>query len=138
MIESCYALYTDGACWGNPGETAAGMVILDEKDNEIYKCAVYLGHGTNNTAEYSAISEGLQAALGMGIDKLSVYSDSQLVIRQLNGEYKIKSESLKPFRNKVLTLASKFSSLEFIFLKREYTKEPHNLAERLLKNRKEV
>lgn len=130
-----FRLYTDGACWGNPGEAAAGVAILDSKDKKIYSAAVYLGEATNNIAEYSAILEGLRAALRINISSIYVYSDSELIIKQLNGEYKIKSEPLKILNEKITILSEKFDSITFNHIKREYTDIAHNLAEQMLKSR---
>ncbi|MBN2406296.1 MAG: ribonuclease HI family protein [Elusimicrobia bacterium] len=128
-------LYTDGACWGNPGPASAGAVIYDDAGREIYKGAVYIGEATNNIAEYTAILEGLRAASRLGITSLKVYSDSELVIRQLNNQYKVKSEQLGSIKKEIAVVAGKFSFLEYRHLEREKTDVPHKLAENILKNR---
>ncbi|MFC2091489.1 ribonuclease HI family protein [Elusimicrobiota bacterium] len=138
MIEndSTYKLYADGGCLGNPGLSAAGILILDKDDNEIFKSAVFLGQGTNNSAEYSAILEGLAAAARLKIKNIDVFSDSELVIRQLNNEYKMRSEFLKYFKDEILKLSTAFSNITFNHLKREYTDQPHRLAESMLNSRR--
>ncbi len=128
-----FKLYTDGGCLGNPGKSAAGMVIYDGEDNEIFKGAVYLGHGTNNTAEYSAILEGLMIADNLKIHRIAVYTDSELVVRQLNNEYKVKSANLRFFKDKIVKLARNFERISFKHMKREHTDQPHKLAESLLR-----
>lgn len=133
MNKSCFKLYADGSCRGNPGPSAAGMVIWDISDNEVFKGAVYLGDGTNNTAEYSAILEGLTVANNLKINEIDVYSDSELIVRQLNGEYKIKSDNLKQYKDRITKLIRNFEKVSFNHLKREHTGQPHKLAECLLK-----
>jgi ribonuclease HI len=133
--EPDYKLYTDGACWGNPGISSAGMVIYDSENNEIFKGAVYLGQGTNNTAEYSAILEGLLVAKRLDIKNLKVFSDSELIIKQLNGEYKVKAENLKIYKDRITDIRRSFNSVSFKHLRREFTDQPHKMAESILKNR---
>ncbi len=128
-----YKLIADGACLGNPGESSAGFVISDSDSNEVFRGSVVLGKGTNNTAEYSAIIEGLKAALRIGVNKITVYSDSELVIKQLTGEYSVKSGVLEQLKDRVLRESSKFKSAEFIHLGREKTSAAHNMAEGILK-----
>jgi ribonuclease HI len=127
-----YSIYTDGGCRGNPGPAAAGIVIFDSSKKEIYKSAIYLGQATNNIAEYTAVLEGMQAALRLEIKDIEIYTDSQLVIRQLNGLYKVKSLPLKEIFIKIKELETKFHSVEYVHLKREHTEIPHNLAEEML------
>ena len=129
-----YKLFTDGACWGNPGKAACGMVIQDKKGKEIFKGAVYLGESTNNITEYSALLEGLKIAHNLRLLKLKVYSDSELVIKQLNGKYKVKSLNLKELKDNILKTAEKFTSCDFNYTSRKNTEIPHNMAERMLKN----
>jgi ribonuclease HI len=132
MREMPYKIFTDGGCLGNPGPASAGVVILSADDKEIYKAALYIGRATNNIAEYTAVKEGIEAALRLELKNIEVYSDSQLVIRQLNGDYKVKSLPLKEIFIKIKALETKFSKLKYVHLKREYTKVPHDLAEKML------
>ncbi len=126
-------LIADGACFGNPGESSAGFVISNSDSQEVFRGSVLLGTGTNNTAEYHAIIEGLKAAARLGIKKIKVYSDSELIIKQLKGEYSVKSGTLEQLKNKALRESSKFKSTEFFHLGREKTSAAHNMAEGLLK-----
>ncbi|MFH1415783.1 MAG: ribonuclease HI family protein [Elusimicrobiota bacterium] len=131
-----YKLYTDGGCLGNPGQSAAGVVILDSADNEIFKGSVYLGEGTNNTAEYAAVFEGIKIAGNLNIKRLDVFSDSELIIKQLNGQYKVKSVSLKEYKDRIEVLKENFKEIKFRHIRRSHTEEPHNLAEAMLQKRK--
>ncbi len=83
-------IYTDGASRGNPGEAGIGIVIKNEKGETIRSIARYLGTATNNFAEYTALLEGLKAACALGVKEASVYLDSELVVRQVKGIYRVR------------------------------------------------
>jgi len=128
-------LYTDGASWGNPGESAAGMVILDADENEVYRGSTYIGQATNNIAEYTAVLEGVRIACNLGIKKLKIVSDSQLIVNQLTGRYKINSSELRAINEKILKIAEKFDQVEFVYSSRENNEAAHNEAENMLKSK---
>jgi ribonuclease HI len=134
-MTSEYSLYTDGACWGNPGKAAAGILIRDCEGSEVFKGSVYIRESTNNIAEYRAVLEGMSVAKEMGIARLKVYSDSQLLVRQLKGEYKVKSQNLAHLKEEALALSGEFEQVNFIHIPRGTVEEPHRLAEGLLKNK---
>ena len=90
-------LHTDGGARGNPGPSGAGVVLSDEKKNVIKELGSYLGVCTNNEAEYRALILGLDAAQGAGASKLDVYMDSELIVKQLNGEYKVKKHNMQKY-----------------------------------------
>ncbi len=88
-------IFTDGCSLGNPGPMGIGIVMY--KDNiRIEELGEYIGEGTNNIAEYTAVIKALETARSMGENEVHIKSDSQLVIRQLNNEYKVKDLKLKP------------------------------------------
>ncbi len=89
-------LYFDGGARGNPGPAAAGVVLHDESGEAILEAGYLLGTMTNNQAEYSAMLIGLQAANQCGAKQLTIFSDSELLVKQLQGEYRVKSEGLRP------------------------------------------
>jgi ribonuclease HI len=98
--------YTDGASRGNPGESGIGVVLKDERGNVLGSHFDYIGQATNNIAEYTALATCLKLVQKIGCNQLVVYSDSELMVRQLNGQYKVKDEGLKKqFQNikKILT-----------------------------------
>ena len=101
--EQCL-LYTDGASRGNPGEAGAGFVVFDGKKNEILTGSTYLGKCTNNVAEYQALISGLESTAGLGCRKLQIFMDSELIVRQVQGTYKVKNAKLKPLFNRVCKL----------------------------------
>ena len=93
-------IFTDGASFGNPGPMGIGVVIY--KDNlRIEELSEYIGEGTNNVAEYTAVIRALETAHHIGDMKVHIKSDSELVIRQLNGDYKVKDLKLKPLKRKI-------------------------------------
>src|SRR4051812_24709406 len=90
-----YVIYTDGGSRGNPGPAAFAYTIEHAGDDPV-EVKTYLGRTTNNIAEYSGLVKALEHALELGARKLLVHSDSELMIKQLNGEYKVKNEGLRP------------------------------------------
>lgn len=89
-------LYTDGASRGNPGEAGAGMVLLNEDRQQLASRAIYLGQCTNNVAEYRALLAGLELAIQHDCDRLTIFLDSELIVRQISGQYKVKNAHLQP------------------------------------------
>ena len=89
-------VYTDGACRGNPGRSAIGIVFLDSKQNLIAEYKECIGNQTNNEAEYAAIIKALELATAYCRRHLSVFSDSELVINHINGRYALKADNLRP------------------------------------------
>lgn len=110
-------LYTDGGARGNPGEAAYAFLIYG-KGRKVCQGARKLGTATNNTAEYTAVLEGLRKALEFG-DKVEVFSDSELVVKQLNGEYKTKKPHLKELHYKIREAESKFKEVSYAHRPRE-------------------
>ncbi len=97
MAESIIA-HIDGGSRGNPGPAAAAFVLTDPRGRKLQARAFFLGEATNNVAEYTAIHKALEAARSLGAGQITVYSDSELLVRQINGQYKVKSDQYKtPF-----------------------------------------
>lgn len=120
-------IYTDGASRNNPGEAGAGVVIMrgGVKAEEI---AVYLGVTTNNIAEYRAAIIGLERAAALGARSIRLLSDSELLVRQINGLYKVKKTGLRPLHKRVKELIAKIGSVEVKYIPREQNKEADSLA----------
>ena len=95
MTDPAFNLYTDGACRGNPGYGGAGAVLVDENGNVVESVKKFLGLCTNNVAEYKALILGLEEALNRHCSKVHIFLDSELLVRQINGVYKVKDETLK-------------------------------------------
>ena len=87
-------MYTDGGARNNPGIAGIGIIIENKDGNVIKEISQYIGEQTNNVAEYKALSRGLEIALDLGIKKIVCYSDSELVVKQVKGEYKVKNERM--------------------------------------------
>ena len=131
-------VYTDGGARGNPGPAACGVVIKNENEEIIFEASKYLGTATNNQAEYEALILALQKAREMFEKEnskdgnIESYLDSELIVKQLNGEYRIKNEGLKPLYEKVSSLKKHFNSIKFIHIPREKNKLADKLVNREL------
>ncbi len=136
MEKHNYCLYSDGACRGNPGEGGAGAVITDAAGNVIWEGKEYLGHCTNNIAEYKALILGLRGALAEGYKKLDVYMDSELLAKQINGSYRVKNENLKVLMQDVRSLLSSFDSIQVKHVLRCHNAQADRLANLAIDNHK--
>ncbi len=114
-----FILYTDGGARNNPGPAGAGFVIQDEKGKTIAMGKKYLGERTNNEAEYEALILGLKKALELGIKEIQVLMDSELVVCQMNRDYKVKDLELSKLFLKVWNLASQFKKISYQHIPRE-------------------
>lgn len=112
-------IYTDGACRGNPGPSGIGVVIRDAEHEILETRAEYIGVVTNNVAEYTALAGGLQTALSRGITEVSLRLDSQLVVRQVLGEYRVKDADLVTLHAWVMDLLGHFDRWEIAHVRRE-------------------
>ncbi len=131
-------VYTDGGSRGNPGPGAAGFVISDKSGNKLAAKGLFLGKVTNNVAEYTAVIEALKCSVNAGARIVTVYSDSELVVKQINGQYRVKSPQLKPFFSQVQELLSRFSSWKFVHVLREKNAEADRLVNMALDIREDV
>jgi ribonuclease HI len=123
-----WLLMVDGAARGNPGDAGCGAVILDRNGNVVKELSRYLGHATNNVAEYEGLLMGLEALLRLGKKRIRVQSDSQLLVRQLNGEYRVKDEKLKALFQKAMSLLRQFDAYRILHVPRELNKLADRLA----------
>jgi len=122
-------IHIDGGSRGNPGPAGAGIVIRSRSDNAIlYKGGVFLGRATNNVAEYSGLLAGLRAAERLDVSNVDVFSDSELLVRQLNGQYRVKNPGLKPLYRQALELSDGFESCTFTHIRREQNISADKLA----------
>ena len=111
-------IYTDGACSDNLGPAAAAWLVLDG-ERVLLEDGEYLGHSTNNEAEYSAIIRGLEACIAEGYRDVRAHSDSQLCVRQINGEWRVREPRLKPLHEDVQRLMKEFERIEFEWVGRD-------------------
>lgn len=125
-------IFTDGAARGNPGPAAIGVVIQDEAGNTLARISRRLAATTNNQAEYRAIIAGLEKAVSLGVGTVVIKSDSELVVNQINGKYKIKNTALRPLYQKVVQLAGSLESLTVSYIPRNRNSEADALANKAL------
>ncbi|HTR96847.1 MAG TPA: ribonuclease HI family protein [Candidatus Acidoferrales bacterium] len=114
-----WTLRCDGGSRGNPGPAAFGFVLTDPAGREVEARGEYIGSATNNVAEYRALIAGLAAAAGHGAQPLAVVMDSELVIRQMTGQYKVKHEGLKPLHREAKAAAAKLSRVTYSSVRRD-------------------
>ncbi len=132
---SLLVIYVDGASRGNPGEAGAGVLIKNENGNVIKRATRYLGITTNNVAEYKALIHALEIVRQIGCDRVRIFSDSQLMVRQINGQYTVKSEDLKPLFHEVMSLLKGLKGHDIIHIVRTENKEADKLANRAIDER---
>ncbi|MBI2459637.1 MAG: ribonuclease HI family protein [Parcubacteria group bacterium] len=121
-------LFTDGGARGNPGPAGIGAVIFDEQGRAVAEISQYIGQTTNNQAEYKALIVGLAKAKELGGVELAVFLDSELVVKQLNREYRVKDKVLAPLFVQAYNLSLGFKKVVFKYVSREKNK----LADRLV------
>ena len=123
----------DGGSRGNPGPAGAGVVIKTADDGTIIQQAgVFLGTATNNVAEYTGLVEGLKRALVFKPDAVHIISDSELLVKQIKGIYRVKNAGLKPLYQQALELIAKFDKFSIEHVKRAFNKEADEMANRAM------
>ncbi len=127
-----WVLYIDGGARGNPGPAGAGAVIYDERGMKLTDRFFPLGHLTNNAAEYEGLLRGLEFARSAGAKALEVRSDSELLVRQMQGEFKTRASHLKRAAAKAHALLAGFASIRFVAIPRERNLEADLLANRAM------
>ena len=125
-------IHTDGASRGNPGPAAAGFLLKRPDGTQLQAKAFFLGQTTNNIAEYTALIKALEAAKEIGSKNLTIFSDSQLLVRQINGNYKVKSEQIRPLFQQAIELLGEFETFKVVSIPREKNKEADKLVNRSL------
>jgi len=121
-------IHTDGGARGNPGPAGIGVLIEDEDGNTVLEHSRYLGETTNNQAEYTAVIDALQHAKDMGAEEVDFYLDSELVVKQLKGEYRVKDAGLAQLYLQVHNLRCAFRKATFTHIRREMNKQADKLA----------
>ncbi len=121
-------LFTDGGARGNPGPAAYGFVLEDPEGETLAAHGATIGIATNNVAEYSGLIAGLRKAIELGIVAVEVVSDSELMVKQMRGEYRVKNEALRALRDEADQLARKLKQVEYRHVKRAH----NELADRLV------
>ncbi|WP_051305908.1 ribonuclease HI family protein [Desulfogranum mediterraneum] len=128
MAKERCRLFTDGASRGNPGQAGAGIVLFDQQGEELLSYAKYLGTCTNNVAEYQALIIGLEQALAAGCRQLEIFLDSQLIVYQIQGRYRVKNETLKPLYARVLAQLKGLDNWSVAHVPRARNKRADELA----------
>jgi ribonuclease HI len=121
-------LFTDGGARGNPGPAAYGYVIEDDAGQTVAARGEAIGVATNNVAEYSALIAGLDRAVELGVTELEVVSDSELMVRQMTGRYKVKNEALRELWEDATRSARRIGRVRYTSVRREHNK----LADKLV------
>lgn len=125
-------IFTDGGSRGNPGPSAVGVVLLDEKGKKVEEISKYIGDATNNVAEYLAVIYGLQEAVYRKAKKVTLNLDSQLIARQLKGEYRVKDQNIRKFFDLALNLFRGFDKVEVREIPREENKDADALVNKAI------
>ncbi len=126
-------IFTDGVAVPNPGAAGFGVVIQDERGEPVVSFCDTIGFGTNNQAEYRAVIAALEKAASLGAECVDIRADSELVVRQVNGRYKVKNAALKPLYQRVKLLQGKFKEFTMRHIPREQNREADRLAGQALK-----
>lgn len=124
--------HIDGGSRGNPGPAASGFVLTSPQGKRLLAKAFYLGKATNNFAEYTAIHKVLEAAKSLGAEQITVYSDSELLVRQINGQYKVKSEQIRPLYAQSIAMLGLFKSWQVSHIPREKNTQADELVNKAL------
>ncbi len=125
-------IYTDGASRGNPGHAGIGVVIKDKDGKVLESYGEYIGRSTNNIAEYKALISALRTARKFVPCEVRLFLDSELVVRQVLGQYRTKDEALKAYREFVNQLSGEFERFEINYIPREKNKAADKLANKAL------
>ena len=128
VAQDAIIAHVDGGARGNPGPAGYGVHIQDAKGETIAELSVYLGHRTNNFAEYSGLLAALEYAVSEGHPRLKAVSDSELIVKQIRGEYKVKSPELKELYDRARGLIRKLEHFEIRHVLRAQNKDADRLA----------
>ena len=115
-------LFTDGGARGNPGPAAYAFVLEDEDGEVVAAHGEAIGVATNNVAEYSALIAGLEKAVELGVTELDVFSDSELMVKQMRGEYRVKNDALRELSATAGRLARELEAVRYTAVRREHNK----------------
>lgn len=132
MSPHTWIVYADGAARGNPGPAAIGAVIYDPQGHEVHRLSQPIGRATNNVAEYRAAIAALEAALALGASRVELRMDSELVVRQLSGRYRVRNPALKKLFARLQALRWRFQALEAVAIPREENRQADKLANQAL------
>lgn len=126
-------IHSDGVSRGNPGPAAIGAIIRDERGRLLASISQPIGRATNNQAEYRAIIAALEKALALGARQVELNSDSELVVRQIKGQYRVRKEALRPLYQRVKELQSRLEGFTIKHIPRQQNREADKLANAALR-----
>lgn len=136
---SFLTLFVDGGSRGNPGPSGVGVVLKDQaRGAGVHEAGYFLGTTTNNVAEYRGLLKGLEVALAMGAERIAIRSDSQLMVEQVNGRWKVKHANLQPLRADAVALLGRFKWWEMKYVPREENREADGLANKAMDAKADV
>jgi len=121
-------IHTDGVSRGNPGRASIGAIIRDERGGLVATISQSIGKATNNQAEYRAVIAALEKAISLGADSVELNSDSELIVKQIKGQYRVKKETLRPLYENVMQLKSRLDNFRIRHVQRERNWEADKLA----------
>lgn len=130
--EALLRIYIDGASRGNPGPAGIGVVMESEDGSLIWEDYCYIGKATNNVAEYRALLFALEKVIELGYARVQIYTDSELLVKQLNGEYRVKSPRIRTLFKRVLELRQTIDGLRIQHMDRKRNRRADFLANRAI------
>ena len=125
-------IHIDGGARGNPGPAGAGVVIRDEDGRSRFEAGFFLGRKTNNAAEYTALLKALEAAQAAAADELVIFSDSELLVRQINGDYRVKSKALRELFDIAFSRLREFKKWSISHVRREANEDADEMANKAM------
>jgi len=125
-------VFIDGAARGNPGPAAIGVVVLTRQGRRVAAFGEAIGEATNNFAEYTALVHALRLLSAYEVDRLRIYADSELVVRQIRGLYRVKEKSLRSLHSQVMSMLGRYRDWSIQHVPREENREADRLANRAL------
>jgi len=131
-VQQKIIIYTDGGSRGNPGPAAAGFVLTDQSKQQLLAKAVFIGNATNNVAEYTGLIEALKSAKQLNSQTVEAFSDSELMVKQINGQYRVKNAGLKPLYEKCINLLAGFTSWQLSYIGRDKNKKADAMVNKAL------
>jgi len=133
-----FIVHIDGGARGNPGPAGAGVVIRAEDGTSLFEGGLFLGRATNNVAEYRALLAGLERARALGAETVEVRSDSELLVRQMQGRYRVRNEALRELFDEAAALCRCFERVRFTHVRRQQNTEADRLANQAMDLKRDV
>ncbi|MEM1584364.1 MAG: ribonuclease HI family protein [Nitrososphaerota archaeon] len=130
-------IFFDGSSQGNPGPSGIGLIIYNEEGREIFRSSDYIGLRTNNEAEYLALIKSLEIASRLGADEVELYSDSELLVKQINKEYNVRDEKIRRLYREVQELMKNIKKFKIMHISRVENREADRLAREAAENPKQ-